>query len=376
MRIGIDARLYSESGIGRYIRNLLMHLQRLDQKNEYFVFLLRENLDKVSFKKNFQRVKANFPWYGISEQMKFPEILNKYKLDLAHFPHFNVPIFYRGKFIVTIHDLIHQHFQMERATTHGKLIYLIKKMGYSKIFSYGLKESLKIITVSNFVKSQLEKQWRVESNKIVVTPEAVEDKILTVISKISDQKRKQVLEKFGVRKPFIFYVGNAHPHKNVEGLIKTFLSLRKKYQYLQLVLSGPDSYFWRRIKLEFRDENIIYTGFISDEELVALYLSAQFLVFPSFEEGFGIPILEAFACSCPVVSSSSGSLKEVGGKAAVYFDPHSLADMKEKITLVLGNNKLRDDLIKNGLRRVGQFSWSGLAQQTLKLYQEYGKLDG
>src|SRR4051812_11445328 len=117
MRIGIDARFYSESGVGRYIRNLIKHLQELDSKNEYFIFLLKKNYDILEFKnEKFHKVLADFKWYGATEQIKLPKLLRKYDLDLVHFPHFNVPVFYKGKYVVTVHDLIHQHYKMRRAS--------------------------------------------------------------------------------------------------------------------------------------------------------------------------------------------------------------------------------------------------------------------
>ncbi len=371
MRIGIDARMFDESGVGRYIRNLLNNLQDLDNQNEYFIFLLSRNFNNLKLQNNFTKIKADFKWYGISEQLKFPTLLNKYKLDLVHFPHFNVPIFFKGKFIVTIHDLIHQHFQMRKATTYDPITYKIKQLGYKKIFNNAIKKSQKIIVPSNFVKNQLIKECNLKDSKIEVTYEAVDDQLLSIIKKVSSTSMDKVLTKFDIKLPYIFYVGNAHPHKNVEGLIKAFLEIRKKYQYLQLVLSGNDHYFWKRIKENYQDKNIIYTGFITDQELVALYKSAKVFVMPSFEEGFGIPLLEAFACLCPVVSSNKGSLPEVGKDTALYFDPSSREDMESKIMEVLNNNKLKEQLVKKGEEKYKEFSWEKLVQQTLKLYKEY-----
>src|SRR3990167_2526248 len=155
MRVGVDARMYRESGIGRYIRNLLAHLQKLDQENEYFIFLLEKDYKTLDFQKNFTKVKADFRWYTLTEQIKLPILLNQYKLDLVHFPHFNVPVFYKGKFIVTIHDLIHHRVSMKRATTHSAFIFQLKQMGYKKIFKTALEKSEKIITVSKFVKQDI-----------------------------------------------------------------------------------------------------------------------------------------------------------------------------------------------------------------------------
>ena len=352
MKIVIDARMYQESGVGRYIRNLTEQLKKLDRKNNY-LFL-----------------KSNIKWYGISEQIKLPKILAKLKPDLVHFPHFNVPIFYSGKFVVTIHDLIHQHFAMNRATILNPITYKIKQLGYKKIFKHAITKSEKILVPSIFVKKQLVSEWKVSDEKIVVTPEAVDDKIFTIVNNLSSGKLASVMNKFDIKKPYLFYVGNAHPHKNVEGLIKSFLNLRKKYQYFNLVLSGHDHYFWQKIRQEYQHKNIIYTGFVSDEELVALYKNAKVFVLPSFEEGFGIPLLEAMACSCPVVSSNAGSLPEVGGDGVVYFDPASLDDMVDKISQVLNSERLRKDLIIKGEKRAKLFSWKRLAKQTLEVYSK------
>jgi len=359
MKIGIDARFYQEAGIGRYIRNLIKNLALLDRKNEYFIFLLDKDFNKVNLPENFHKVRANFGWYGLQEQIRLPRLLDKYDLDLIHFPHFNIPIFYRGKFVVTIHDLIHQHFNMQRATTHGSLSYKLKQLGYKKVFQHAIKKSSKILVPSQFVKGQLVSGWNVDSDKIVVTPEAVDDKIFSIKRKV----------KRGVPSPYIFYLGNAHPHKNVEGLIKAYLLLKKKNPNLNLVLSGQDHYFWERVKIENQQPGIIYTGYVTDEEAIALLKSADVYVQPSFEEGFGLPLLEAFAVGTPVVSSNAGSLPEVGGEASLYFNPYSVDDMADIIAKVLGSEDLQKNLTRKGLERVKQFSWEKLAKQTLQIYE-------
>lgn len=360
MRIVIDARMYQESGVGRYIRNLIYKLQQLDKKNEYFILLLQKDYDNLVFKNNFRKILANFRWYGIKEQLNLPAILNKLKPDLVHFPHFNAPIFYGGKFIVTIHDLIHQHFRMDRATTLNPITYKLKQIGYNKVFQNAVDKSIKILVPSNYVKNLLIKKWGIEGDKIMVTYEAVDDKLLKMATGLSKNEI--------VKPPYIFYVGNAHPHKNVEGLIKAFLKLKEKYSDLKFVLSGYDHYFWQRLRNENQQKGIIYTGYVDDEELIGLYKNASCFVMPSFEEGFGIPLLEAMACSCAVVSSNAGALKEVGGDACLYFDPYSKEDMAEKISQVLDDQDLRNRLIKLGRSRYKKFSWEDLAKQTMKGY--------
>src|SRR3989344_2578791 len=225
MRIVIDGRMFSESGIGRYIRSLVDELKIIDKKNEYFILHLQKDYQTLTYYHNFHKVLADFSWYSISEQRKLPQVINKLKPDLVHFPHFNVPIFYKGKFIVTIHDLIHQHFQMRRATTHDPITYKIKQLGYKAVFKNAVTKSIRILVPSNYVKNLLIKEWKISADKIVVTYEAVNDKIFSIENIMGKDRVIQVMEKFNITPPYIFYVGNAHPHKNVEGLIKAFLLL-------------------------------------------------------------------------------------------------------------------------------------------------------
>lgn len=368
MRIVIDGRLWSESGIGRYIRNLVLNLQKLDQKNEYFILHLKKDYDTLVYHNNFNKVLANFRWYGISEQLILPRLLNSLNPDLVHFPHFNVPILYKGKYVVTIHDLIHQHFQMKRATTRDPLTYKIKKYGYKRVFASAAKKSAAIFTPSEFIKNQIVSEWGVDRNKIIVTYEGVEDEFLKILKEIKKDDFKKIAEKYGIQKPYLFYAGNAHPHKNIRSLIQAFLLIKEKHLNLNLVLSGPDHHFWKLVQNEFSRKGIVFTGFVSEKELATLYKNAVMYVIPSLEEGFGIPMLEAFASGCPVVSSGAASLPEVGGDAAIYFDPKDRNDILQKIDQLLINHKLRQQLIEKGLVQVNNFSWKKLAEQTLKLY--------
>lgn len=371
MRIGIDARMLGASGIGRYLKNLLIELQKLDSGNEYFVFLLKKDINQIKLSGNFYPVVANFTWYSFEEQIRLPVLLNKYKPDLVHFPHFNVPLCYFGKYVVTIHDLTHEDFKMYQASAHNRVYYEIKHQLHRMVILSALKRAKKVFTPSRFVKGEITKRYGVDPSKILVTPEAADESLCLLASSLTAKQCDEALEKLTVKRPYIFYVGNAHPHKNVEGLIRSFTKLKKNHQSLRLVLSGREDFFWQRIKKELAREglkDVVVTGFVSDKELAALYKNAQALVFPSFSEGFGIPVLEAMACGCPVVSSNKTSLPEVAGEAAVYFDPKRVDDMAEKINLVLGSPKLRKELVGKGLRRLRQFSWQKMARQTWEEY--------
>ena len=369
MTICIDGRLINESGIGRYIRNLLSNLSEIDKSNNYKILLKKSDLTRFDWGINFEKIEADFGWYSATEQLKLPQIIKKLNVDLVHFPHFNVPVLYKGKFIVTIHDLIHQHFAMKRATTLDPLTYRLKQFGYMKVFNQAVKKSAKIIVPSELVKNQLNKEWQVNKEKIIVTHEGVDSKILDIKQKQKKGLQLKVLEKIGIKTPYIFYIGNAHPHKNIEGLIAAFRKVKIKHPNLNLVLAGGDHYFWKKIKAEYKDEGIIYPGYVTDESLVTLYTNAEMFVMPSFEEGFGIPILESFAMGCPVTCSDVGSLKEVGSNGCLFFDPKNTEDIAEKISILLTDEKLKKKLIENGEKRVKEFSWKKLAEETLKIYQ-------
>ncbi len=138
------------------------------------------------------------------------------------------------------------------------------------------------------------------------------------------------------------------------------------------VVSGPDNIFWQKLSRKFNNPKIIFTGYVAELELVTLYKNAVCFIMPSLEEGFGIPILEAMSCSCPVLCSNKGSLPEVAGKAALYFDPTDQKDLEEKVLEAIRNNTLRKKLIINGIKRYQQFSWSKMAQTTLTAYEKIG----
>ncbi|HLN19093.1 MAG TPA: glycosyltransferase, partial [Patescibacteria group bacterium] len=229
MRIGIDARFYGPigKGLGRYTQKLIENLEKVSAEggtapggeNQFFIFLRNENFDDYTPQnKNFHKVLANYGWYTFSEQINFPRLLYRYDLDLMHFPHFNVPIFYWRKFIVTVHDLILIHFPTVRSSTLSPILYWLKFLAYKFVIKFAVLRSKKIITVSNFTKSDIMKVYeRIPKDKIVVTYEACEDFCM-----MSPGKDKEILARYGIINPYIMYVGNAYPHKNLERLILAF----------------------------------------------------------------------------------------------------------------------------------------------------------
>src|SRR3990167_11343355 len=195
MRIGIDCRLWDETGVGRYIRNLVTNLSRIDKKNEYVLFARTqdENSIKSIVSGQWLVVKADFPWHSIAEQILFPKLLNKENLDLMHFPYFSVPIFYNKPFLVTIHDLIVNRFNTGRASTLPLPLYFAKRIGYHAVLSNAIYRAKKIIVPSNAVRDDLLGTYRnVSSNKVVVTYEGgFESKL-----KVKSEKFKMIEGKY------------------------------------------------------------------------------------------------------------------------------------------------------------------------------------
>src|SRR3989344_149044 len=214
MRICIDARFVGPegTGLGKYTEKLIENLAILDDNNQYVIFLRRSNWDWLRLKsKNFKKVLADIPWYSLKEQIKLPKIFSNQNLDLLHFTHFNVPVFFIGKFIVTIHDLIVDHVETGRASTLPYPLYKIKRLFYRRTVKSAVKRASAIIAISQNTKNEIVSHYHVDPQKITVTYDGLDSNI----------KRP---EKFSSLYPFdyLLNVGNAYPHKNLETLIEVF----------------------------------------------------------------------------------------------------------------------------------------------------------
>ncbi len=370
MRIGIDARFYGPigKGLGRYTQKLIENLERLDTANDYVIFLRGDNwADYQPRNPRFRKVLADYRWYTVKEQVYLPLAIYKQRIQVMHFPHFNVPILYFGKFIVTIHDLILLQYPTKRATTLGPLMYAMKLFGYRWVIRRAVRRARALLTVSEYTKAQLIESFRLPAHKIVVTHEAV-DPEQSSIATVS----QTVLNQYRIKKPYILYVGNAYPHKNLERLICAYKLLIESGVSHYLVLVGKHDYFYERLKKEVALLNlqgrVLFPGFVTDKDLPAIYEHASVYTFPSLLEGFGLPPLEAMAHGVPVVAARSSSLPEVLGDAARYCDPQSEEDIAAAIYAVLEDANVRQIMIQRGLKRVSLFSWDKLATTTQSLY--------
>lgn len=368
-KIGIDARMYgkAQSGIGNYIKQLTDHIFALDQKNDYYLFLLEPIFSQYQPPhQKIHKIKVTSHWYSLAEQTKFLWELNKYKLDLIHFPHFNAPVLYRRPRIVTIHDIIPKFFPGHKQKSW------LRKKAYELVLKTNLKKSAKIIADSEAAKKDLTEYFGVPEAKIAVINLGIE----SYFKKIENYaKIKELNNKYKISQPFIFFLSVWRNHKNFEGLISAFEILKSKGNFnYQLVLGGQEDPHYPNIRQKIEqspfENDIVTPGFISDDELPLFYNAADLVAIPSFYEGFGLIGLEAMACGTPVVSSNATSLPEINGDAALYFDPKSPEQMAEQIYSVLTNFELKNQLIGKGFQQIKKYDWNTCAQNTSNLYNE------
>ena len=360
MRIGIDARMWGEkqTGIGLYIENLTRYLLKIDKQNQYVLFFKKDFFDSLIFsEQNVRKVLADYHWYSYGEQLFLPRVLKKEKLDMAHFPNFNAPIFYNGKKIVTVHDLTTHNFSGHRSGSGWR------KFAFRRVFKNSIEKSDRVIAVSGATKNQIVENYNIADSKVKAIYSGLPNK--NYESGIKNHEKDS--------KPYIFFTGVWRKHKNIVNLIRAFAILKNKYkQNIQLVLGGQEDEFYNdprevleKLKL---GGDVIIPGFIPKNEMPMFFTNASVFVFPSFSEGFGFAPLEAMIYSIPCVVSDIPALRESCGEAALYFDPHSPEDMASKIALLLNDENLRKDLIQKGLENIEKYDWAKCAKETLEVY--------
>jgi len=373
-KILFDGRFLSLShaGIGRYSMELLRHILPLDKAQKYVVIVPKgtqitgDLAQKMNERENpVEVIEVDATHYSIAEQTKLPAIIRSLKVDLVHFPHFSHPLFYNGDFVVTIHDLTLSLY----AERGGK----IKQSIYKKVISHAAKKSKKILTVSEFVKKELLKEFDLLENRVVTTYNGIDESF----KKITNPRILKKVEEYGLKNPYILSVGQWRSHKNLLRLIEAYSRLVKEERFtgqLDLVFVGKIDKKYPELKKKVAElgleKSVKFTGFVPDEDLPIVYNNAELFVFPSLAEGFGLPGLEAQACGIPVASSDKTSLPEIFGKGAIYFNPLNANDMAAKIKEVLTDDRLRSQLIKEGLVNAKRFSWDQTARKTLEVYQE------
>ncbi len=422
MRIGIDCRTILDmasgerAGVGHYTYYLVKSLLSEDKKNEYVLFFDSRFKETAEFNKYSNVTIKYFPYYGIKKylpilysQLFISSILNKENLDIYHAPANIVPLFYHKKSVVTIHDLGAYKFPEFFPKKFLNLQAFSKKI----LVPSSLKRVAKVIAVSKHTKKDIIAEFKVPEEKIEVVYEGVENNS-EACSQIKNFE--VVAEKYGISDKYLLFIGTMEPRKNVTTLIKAFRSLRLAYDSplsnYQLILAGNKGWNDQSIYQAISDANasilgikdkrigherrhivksissinttiekrhkterrlnqpVKYIGYVSDSEKTALLCQATCFVFPSFYEGFGLPVLEAMSLGVPVVTSNISSLPEITGTdGAVLIDPHKESEISEAIQKIITNKTFKDSLILGGLERSKYFHWHKCARETLTVYK-------
>ena len=373
MRIGIDARFYGPrvggGGLGRYTAELVTALQEGDKENEYVLFLRKENFHECAITNgNFTKRMVDVPWYSFAEQREMPREIALAHVNLMHYPHWNVPIFSRVPFVVTIHDLILlEDPASSRATTRNAFLHGIKSIGYRIALEAAIHRSKHIVAISEYTKRSILEHFRVPGGKISVVYNGVRPPV---------GAEKASLAELGVQQPYILSVGNAYPHKNLETTLLAFRTLCASDERTMLVLAGKRDMFVEKLEafaleIGIPSSRIRFINTPTDAVLARLYQDAALLVIASRIEGFGIPPLEALALGIPVAASHTSSLPEVLGDTVRYFDPDDEDALARLMVESVHQPSAWQSLKAPGIRQAEKFSWKKTALAMRDIYRNF-----
>lgn len=378
LRIAIDIRHIGDFGIGSYIRNLVHALARSGDEHRYLLAGRPGDLTKLPELPD-RFVKLPFPRSdsGAYNQVSFPIFLSQHRPDLVHVPLNSVPIFLPRPYVVTVHDMSSLLFRDEQPAGLSPF-----RRGYRLFrFRRGLLRANRVIAVSQATQRDIESLMGIAPERISQIYGAIDPKFFEAPPS-GEAQRRQLLERYQIRYPYLLYAGTIRAQKNIPKLIEAFAVLKGElaghpsYHDLRLLIIGDEVSRYpavRRAVMQTRQEGFVrFFGFVSFEALRMFYSGAEAFVFPSLYEGFGLPPLEAMASGVPVVASSVSSLPEVVGNAAELVNPDNVFDIVRGIREVLLHTSYRQHLIERGLRQARIFSWDETARKILNVYQEVG----
>ncbi|HET9236260.1 MAG TPA: glycosyltransferase family 1 protein [Oligoflexus sp.] len=363
MRIGINGRFLvaKRTGVQRAAYNLIKTLFEIDRENEYILFTGEEQAKEWNYpnvKLVTSRLKVgenlrNHLW----EQFVLPRLARKHEVDILHSPANMAPLFYRGASIVHIHDLC----------------FVVNPQWYSYLFhtAYNVaiprlaKRASRVITNSNNSRNDLLQFYQVDASKVRLIYWAVDQTFGS--EPVADRR----IEEEG---DYILYVGSLEPRKNIATLIEAYEQLRTDNPDLKtkLILIGGESPLFAAVRLQIKQfhNDVVFKGFVSDDELKQYYRNALVVAYPSLYEGFGLPPLEAMASGAPVVTSNTSSLPEVVGDAALMVSPYDCAQLAGTLARVIRDRRLREEMRRRGFEQVKKFNWYRVARNVLAVYYE------
>jgi glycosyltransferase involved in cell wall biosynthesis len=352
----------SVQGTEIFTKNLVSNFTQ-DKEDFEFIILESEETPEILKFSNFKTItikNLNFKFgKAIYQQTLIYFLLKKHKIDLLFSPSPAAPFFYKNK-VVTIHDCAYDRFE--------EFENIISKT-YFQLMYYGAKYfSKKIVTVSEFSKKELIDLYGFKPNKIKVIYEGVPE-----MPEVDNSFIKKILNKFKIKRPYFFYIGNRRPRKNLLGLLEGFKLFRGKFKidYSLVIVSRKDKRFIdleKEVKNRQLEKDVLLIDSESRKEKIALFKGSQALVFPSYYEGFGLPVLEAQSLGVPVITTNTSSLLEVGKDSVLWVDPYKAEEIAQKMKEIASDSELRENLIKKGFKNIQRFSWEKAAQELLVLF--------
>lgn len=389
MRIGIDASCWANKrGYGRFTREMLTALFEQDKENEYILFMDSANACQNSLPSHVECIAIDLSQSptqaasasgrrSITDMLRMGRGVSKEDLTLFFYPsvYTYFPIFSRIKKIVAIHDVI--------AEKYPELVFTnrINRTFWNLKVWFAIKQADLIMTVSEFSRQGIMEHFGMSGDNIRVVSEAA-DKSFRLFSESDLLTDKLARFNLDITTKFILYVGGIAPHKNLSTLVTAYSKLINDtvHKDIKLVLVGDyekdvfliDKDLNELLKQLHLTDRVIFTGFVSDEELVHFYNAATVFVLPSFIEGFGLPAMESMACGTPVIGSKTTSLPEVVGNAGLFFDPYDPDELLKHLTSIIEDEGLRKKLAQLSIQRASTFSWQKSAIQALNVFNYLG----
>jgi glycosyltransferase involved in cell wall biosynthesis len=362
-KIAIDARKYFDYGIGSYIQNLASVLSSMHTTHEFTLIASAADIGNFEAPAGWRKQRSDYPKYSLGEFAFLGRNALASGAELFHEPHYTLPSGLKGRSVVTIHDLTH---------LKAPQYFSILQRGYAAMMMrHAVGNAGAIIAISQKTKDDILEAFHLDEDSVTVVYLGVRP----VFRQLEDRNSiKSLRVTRGLQKPFVLFVGNVKPHKNIPALLSAFAQVHATVHNLDLVFAGSSCLSDPSLAEQARALGI--TGAIRDlnrvteSELVAAYNAAEVVVLPSFNEGFGYPPLESMACGTPVVVSSGGALPEVVGDAAIIIDPLRPDELAEAIRTTLEDSQKRATLIERGKKRAAAFSWQKTGEQTLTIYEK------
>lgn len=366
MNIAINARVLNErhGGPARYTMNVIRELAAIDRTNRYHILMYDIRDFDFQLPSNFVVSVVRFRSKLFFDYIYIPFFSWRKRIDIFLFPKNTFSPLVRGKKIPVYHDIVYfEDFNFREFKYFDNLHHRI-------MIPVAARFSWIDLTVSDFTASRMKSLLNIRQEKIRVVKEGVEDHF----RRISDKKRlARVKKTFNLRTPFFFYAGSLSPRKNMLNVIRAFTRIKDSIPHV-IYFTGGDSWLDSEVYDMIRDggleDRIVRLGYIGEEDLVAMYNLADCYLYPSLYEGFGLPILEAQACGCPVITSNVSSCPEVAGEGALYVNPHDAEDIAWAMLSIVKDANLKKKLVQAGLQNCRQYTWEKTARDIYRLFLE------